>query len=155
MTKTKTDKILAAYEHFGAAIAGVPDKRAQVLYRTSAGAREFVADIRARHPKTTSSQVGAGLEQGLREIPQLIQAIAPEWRTFVSRAFHDALTQEYPAFLVLEDERLKKVLARGKIRSEAEFYRVRHEIDVLEAEPSRRSELVNLYALVDAFESRA
>lgn len=152
---TKTDKLLAAYEHFGAAIAGVPDKRAQDLYRTSAGAREFVADVRARHPKTTSSQVGAGLEQGLRETPQLIQAIAPEWRAFVSRAFHDALTQEYPAFIDLEEERLKKVLARGKIRSEAEFYRIRHEIDVLEGEPSRRNELEDLYALVDAFESRA
>ena len=151
---TKTDRLLAAYEHFGAAIAGVPDKRAQDLSRTSASAREFVADVRARNPKTTSSQVGAGLEQGLRETPQLIQEIAPEWRALVSRAFHDALTQEYPAFIVLEDERLKKVLARGKIRTEAEFYRVRHEIDVLEGEPSQRTELVNLYALVDAFESR-
>lgn len=148
---TKTDRLLAAYEHFGAAIAAVPDKRAQDLYRSSAGAREFVADVRTRHPKTTTSQVGAGLEQGLRETPQLIQAIAPEWRAFVSRAFHDALTQEYPAFIVLEDERLKKVLARGKIRSEAEFYRVRHEIDVIEGELSRRSELANLYALVDAY----
>ena len=152
---TKTDRLLAAYEHFGAAIAGVPDKLAQDLYRTSLGAREFVADVRARHPRTTSSQVGAGLEQGLRETPQLIQEIAPEWRAFVSRAFHDALTQEYPAFIVLEEERLKKVLVRGKIRSEAEFYCVRHEIDVLEGEPSRRKELVNLYALVDAFEARA
>ena len=50
---------------------------------------------------------------------------------------------------------MKKVLARGKIRSETEFYCVRHEIDVLEGEPSRRKELVNLYALVDAFEARA
>ena len=41
------------------------------------------------------------------------------------------------------------------LRSEAEFYRVRHEIDVLEGVPSRRSELENLYALVEAFESRA
>ena len=111
---TKTDRLLAAYEHFGAAIAGVRDERAQDLYRTSASAREFVADVRARDPKATSSQVGAGLEQGLRETPQLIQAIAPEWRAFVSRAFHEALTQEYPAFIILEEERLKKVLARGK-----------------------------------------
>jgi hypothetical protein len=152
---TKTDKLLAVYEHFGAAIATVPDKRAQDLYRSSVGAREFVGDVRARRPKTTTSQVGAGLKQGLRETPQLIQVIAPEWRAFVSRALHDALTQEYPAFIVLEEEKLKKVLVRGKIRSEAEFYRVRHEIDVIEGEQSRRNELVNLYALVDAYESRA
>jgi hypothetical protein len=122
--------------------------------------RPFIGLLRvlvnsARNPQATSSQVGAGLEQGLRETPQLIQAIAPEWRAFVSRAFHDALTQEYPRFIVLEEERLKKILARGKIRSEAEFYCIRHEIDVLEGEPTRGSELENIYALVDAFETRA
>jgi hypothetical protein len=154
-TMTKTDKLLAAYEHFGAAIAGIPDERAQSLYRTSAGARGFVADVRARHPAATSSQVSAGLEQGLRETPQLIQGIAPQWRAAVSRAFHDALMKEFPAFIGLEEERLKKILARGKISSEAEFYRIRHEIDVVEGQPSRHSELESLYALVEAFDARA
>jgi hypothetical protein len=85
----------------------------------------------------------------------LIQAIVPKWRASVSRAFHEALTLECPEFIILEEKRLKKVLTRGKIRSEAEFYRVSHEIDVLEGEPNRRSELANLYVLVDAFEARA
>jgi hypothetical protein len=152
---TRTDKLLAAYERFGAAISAVPDERAQSLHRTSAGVREFVADTLARHPEATSSQIGAGLEQGLRETPQLIQGISPEWRAVVSRAFQEALAQEYPAFIALEEERLNKVLARGKIRTEAEFYRIRHEIDVLEGDPSKHRRLEGLYALVNAYEARA
>ena len=152
---TKLDKLLAAYERFGAAIANVPDEQARSLCRTSAGVREFVADASARHPEPTASQLSAGLEQGLRETPELIQGVAAEWRGAVSRAFHEALSQDYPAFMALEEERLNKVLARGKIRSEAEFYRVRHEIDVLEGEPSRNSKLVRLYELANAYEARA
>ena len=152
---TKTEKILIAYERFGTAIASIPDDRAQVLYRTSAGAREFVASVRAREPKIRMSQASAGLEQGLRETPELIQDVSPEWRAKVAQAFHEALMSSYPEFIALESARLHKVLARGKIRSEAEFYRVRHEIDVTEGDPNRQEELRKLYALVDAYEARA
>jgi hypothetical protein len=152
---TKAEKILAAYERFGKAIADIPDERALTLHRTSVGAREFVADVRARDPKITISRASAGLEQGLRETPNLIQEIAPEWRTKVTQAFYEAVMAEYPEFITLESERLRKILARGKIRTEAEFYRVRYEIDVVEGTPSRRGELQNLYALVDAYEARA
>ncbi len=151
---TKTEKILSAYERFGIAIAGIDDERAQMLHKTSAGARAFVAEVRTRNPKITNSQASAGLEQGLRETPQLILEVAPVWRTQVAKAFHDALALEYPEFLDLEAERLKKVFTRGKIRSEAEYYRVRHEIDIVEGDISRRDELKALYGLIDAFDSR-
>ncbi|MBC5768719.1 hypothetical protein [Ramlibacter albus] len=152
---TKTEKILAAYERFGAAIAAIPDERAQALHRTSVGAREFIANARAQNPRVTASQVGAGLEQGLRETPGLIQGVAPAWRAQAAAAFHNAVLSVYPEFMVLESERLKKVLARGKIRSEAEFHRVRYEIDLLEGDSGRKDELSTLYALVDSFEARA
>jgi hypothetical protein len=152
---TKTEKILAAYERFGAAIASIPDTHAQRLHRTSAGVRDFVAQACAREPKVTPSQACAGLEQGLRETPELIQAVAPEWRGAVGKAFYDALSHDYPEFLILEAERLKKVLLRGKIRSEAEYHRVRHEIDVVEGDPSRQGELKELHDLIDAFDTRA
>ncbi len=52
----------------------------------------------------------------------------------VSRAWHDATLDAYPEFLTAERQRLQKVLERGKIRTEAEFYRIRHEVDVLEGQ---------------------
>ena len=87
-------------------------------------------------------------------MPDLIGEVDIQWRAAVSKALHDAVAAEYPEFLHLEAVRLEKVLARGKIRTEAEFYLVRHRIDVLEGEPELPEALRTLYALVEAFEAR-
>ncbi|APW35874.1 hypothetical protein RD110_00465 [Rhodoferax koreense] len=151
---TRVQKLCAAYESFGIAIANVPDDRAKVLSRTSAGVREFVTAALQRVPKPTPSQVATGLEQGWRETPGLIQEIAQQWRSDVSRAWTDANRAHYPEFLVNEEQRLNKVIARGKIKTESEFFRVRHQIDILEGEVAQKDDLQTLYSLVDAYESR-
>ena len=152
---TKIEKILAAYERFGTLIEGVPDEQAVSLRRMSSGARELIAEAKAYSPKVNASQMSAGLEQGLRELPLLILQVDPAWREKAAKALHEALVTEYPEFIASESEKLRKILDRRKIRTESEFYRVRHEIDVLEGIPGRRSELQNLYALVEAYENRS
>jgi len=152
---TKSEKLIAAYAGFARAISAIPDEKAWELCQVAAGVTAFVAEVRSRDPKPTSSQIATGLEQGLREMPDLIGGVDIQWRGAVSKALHDAITAEYPEFLRLEAARLEKVMARGKIRTEAEFYLVRHRIDVLEGEPELSEQLRNLYALVEAFEARA
>ena len=151
---TKVEKLCAAYESFGRAIASVPDEQARALTRVSEGVREFVAGALQRVPRPTPSQVATGLEQGWRETPELIRGVAQQWRPEVARAWEDANQANYPEFLAKEKLRLQNVLARGKIKTESEFYRVRHEIDVLEAAANRKDELQCLYSLVDAYERR-
>jgi hypothetical protein len=151
---SKTEKLFAAYARFAQAIPGIPDEKAWELCQVAAGVPAFVAEVRSRDPKPTNSQITAGLEQGLREMPGLIGGVDIQWRGAVSKALHDAITAEYPEFLHLETARLEKVMARGKIRTEAEFYLVRHRIDVLEGEPELPEQLRGLYALVEAFEAR-
>jgi hypothetical protein len=87
-------------------------------------------------------------------MPGLIGEVDIQWRGAVSKALHDAVTAEYPEFLQLETARLEKVMARGKIGTEAEFYLVRHKIAVLEGEPELADALKILYALVETFETR-
>lgn len=72
----------------------------------------------------------------------------------VSKAWHDATLIAYPEFLAKEQQRLQKVIERGKIRTESEFYRIRHEVDVLEGRVDSQVELQQLYSLIDAYESR-
>jgi hypothetical protein len=151
---TKSEKLFAAYARFAQTIVGIPDEKTWELCQVAAGVPAFVAEVRSRDPRPTSSQIIAGLEQGLREMPGLIGGVDSQWRGAVSKALHDALTAEYPEFLQLETARLEKVMARGKIRTEAEFSLVRHRIDVLEGEPELAAELKSLYALVEAFEAR-
>lgn len=151
---TKSEKLLAAYARFAQAISAIPDEKAWELALVATGVPTFVAEARPQGAKPTSSQIVSGLEQGLRDMPDLIGGVDIQWRGAVSRALQDAVAAEYPEFLLLETARLEKVMARGKIRTEAEFYLVRHRIAVLEGEPELPEELRSLYALAEAFEAR-
>lgn len=151
---TKSEKLFAAYARFAQAVSGIPDLKARELSAVAGGVPAFVAEISAQGVKQTSSQIVAGLEQGLREMPALIDEVDIQWRAVVSKALHDAVAAEYPELLQLEDARLEKILGRGKIRTKAEFHLVRHRVDVLESEPELPAELRRLYALVEVFEAR-
>jgi hypothetical protein len=152
---TKSERLLAVYARLSHAIAGIPDARAQDLHRVCGGVPQFVAQARQREPKPTNAEIAAGLEQALREVPHLIAEVDSPWRPAVSRALHEALSAEYPAFLNLERQRLARIVARRRIATEAEFYAVRHRIDVLEGEPELGEELGALYAMVSSYQAPA
>ncbi len=149
---SKVEKLCAASEAFADAIKGIPDERVKQLYDTFAGVRVFVAKVRTFVPKPTSSQIASGLEQGWRELPILIQGLPRQWRTMLSMAWSDATHKHYSEFYAKEHQVLQKILDRGKIRGEREYYRIRHEIDILEGESGERAALLTLYTLVNAYE---
>ena len=151
---SKLEKLCEAYEAFERAISDIPDVKVSKLCGPVGGIRKFVADARARTPRPTPSQIAAGLEQGWRETPSLIQGVEAQWRPILTKAWHDATRSAYPDFLANERQRLEKVIERGKIRTEAEFYRIRHEVDLLEGEADSTVQLNRLYALIDAYEAR-
>jgi hypothetical protein len=153
--KTKAQKILAAYERFAQEIVAIPDPKAQELYRIAVSVPQFITDMRSKQPHINSSQIASGLEQGLRELPGLVGMVDAQWRWAVARALHDAISSEYPESLKADVDRLKKILVRGKIRTEREFYLVRHQIDVLEGQPELAEDLKCLYSLADEYEARA
>lgn len=154
MSRTKLQKILAVYERFGADIAQIPDEWAQKLHSTSIGISSSVELILSGHDAPKPSHVSAGLEQGLRETPAIIAAVAAEWRPAVAKAFRDAISAEFPEFLDQDTRRMERVLARGKIKTESEFHLVRHLVDTLEADPSAAGRVEVLFSLLDAYESR-
>lgn len=151
---TKSEKLLAAYARFAQAVSAIPDEKAWELALVATGVPTFVAEARPQGAKPTNSQIVSGLEQGLRDMPNLIGEVDSQWRGAVSKALHDAVATEYPEFLQVETARLEKIMTRGKIRNEAEFNLVRHRIAVLESEPELTEELRRLYALAGTFEAR-
>jgi len=152
--RTKVERLVATFERFAAAIASVDDAQARTLYKMASGVRTFVAKAREASPKPSPSAVAAGLEQALRETPSLISGIATEWRPQVANALSSALTAEYPEFLERDQERLVNVVSRGRIKSEAEFYLVRHQVDILEGVVDKKESLLNLYSLLGAYEAK-
>jgi hypothetical protein len=103
-------------------------------------------------PGVTRSQLTQGLEQGLREMPLLFHSLAPQHRLPALKAYHAALESNFPRFLVGERKRLARVVGRGRISGESEFYLVRHAIDVGEGGGTDSNSLGKLYRLVNDFE---
>jgi hypothetical protein len=149
---SRIEKLCVAYEQFGRALMEMPGDVPEAMVAMCTEIRGFVDAARERTPKPTPSQIAAGLEQGWREMLEFMSDVPRERRSAVATAWLAACEQAYPEFLAVEERRLARVLERGKIRTEAEFYRVRHEVDVLEGQPGKQSELHKFYALIDAFE---
>lgn len=146
----KLTKLVAVFDQFHDAIARLDDPKAQRLVENWAGIRhQYVAPTSA--PR---SAFAAGMEQGLRETPMLLQSMPPEARKIAVQALASATSAHVPDLLAKDNERLAKIIERGSIRGEREFHLVRHHIDLLEGEPSQAEELKTLYALADNFESR-
>ena len=59
--------------------------------------------------------------------------------------------REFPEFFAKLASRREKIVARGKIRTEDEYYLIRDYIDDIEGEPETQVLLDKLYALVDDF----
>jgi hypothetical protein len=133
----KLTKLIAVFDQFHDAIARLDDPTAKRLVENWAGVRHQYATP-AVAPR---SALAAGMEQGLRETPMLLQSMRSEARKYAVQALAAAISAHYPAFLLKDAERLAKIKARGSIRGENEFYLVRHQVDLLEGEPSRKEDL--------------
>ena len=142
-------QLLAVYADFTAAIAGIPDAKAQELQHLSARVPQFVAHARAA--QGNEEQIARGLEEGLHELPELLAGVDAQWRWAVSRALHDAIARCCPGFAAQQAQRVDAILAAGEITNDAELHLVRHRIAVLEAEPDLSEQLQPLYALVRGY----
>jgi hypothetical protein len=92
----------------------------------------------------------AGLRQGSREtFPQIAGTFRshPEVVAALRQAGGESLAQllDYPA-------RVRKMIARGRIRNVDEYYAARARVDDLEGDDTQRAELLAIYALIDRFD---
>jgi hypothetical protein len=146
----KLGKLVAVFDQFHDDIARLDDPMAQRLVTNWAGSRHQYE----QPTLAPRSALAAGMEQGLRETPMLIQSMQSEARKQAVQALSAATAVHYPEFLAKEADCLSKIKTRGSIRGEAEFHLVRHRIDVLEGEPGQEQELYLLYELAERFEGR-
>lgn len=153
--RSKYDKLFAVFESLCAQLAAVPDDNARGQISSWEKAKvQYAQWLSDPQSGVTRSKVAAGLEQGLRETPQRLQRIAPQWRGQAVAALQAAIENEFPEFGAKQQDILSKVLSRGSIRGESEFYLVRHEIDRLEGTTGAEALLSKYYGLLEAFELR-
>ena len=149
--RTKLETLFAVFEHFYTDLAKVPAPLATKLC-------ENWKSVRMQYlnppPGVERSELAQGLEQGLREVPLLLRSLPDQYRSVASKAYHAALESEYPAFLTNQQERLAKVVGRGRILGESEFHLVRYAIDIGERGVTDPNTLRNLYRLAEVFQTK-
>ena len=150
--KARLRSLVEVFDSFHRALEPEADPLAQKLCANWASVRGNYGEASS---VGTPSQLSAGLEQGLRKLPAFFYSMGVTAKHVAVTALAGALREHFPSFLAEQEERLAKVMARGKIRGEREFYLVRSAIDQAEGQAHQTAQLATLYALVERFESRA
>ncbi len=148
---TKLQKLFAVFERFHQSIASVPDDTTTLLCKNWSTNKHTYA---TPPPGVRPSELVAGLEQALLELPMIVAAVAPAHRANVARALSAAVQAEHPTFFSAQEERLSSIIEKGRISSESQFKLVRHALDLLEGIEQEGVRLRKLYSLVDQYESR-
>ena len=101
----------------------------------------------------TRSKLAAGMKQGLRDFPLGLRDYPKPVGPRLMSALRTIIQEEAPDLLADEREKLSRILKRGRVRNEDEFYLVRHRVDEIEGHAEHQSELAGLLKLLDEFEA--
>lgn len=100
----------------------------------------------------TRSKIRSGLKQGLRECPQIFSGYPVEARDLLLVAWRKIMSAEVPEFFANEEQQLQKLVTKGRLRTENEYYLVRYRIDELKVVSSTPSvDLRALYELLGTY----
>jgi hypothetical protein len=93
------------------------------------------------------------MEQGLRDTLIALEGHPSPIRERLTKAFRQILEEEAPDFLSRDSAKLTRIVKRGRLRNEAEYYFVRHRLDEIEGREAHRDETIVLMGLLDGFEA--
>jgi hypothetical protein len=152
--QTKYDKLVAVNQKLAENFSKIDHPNTQLFAklfgRSGPGLWE---EVKKKDPSVTRSQIAAGLEQGLRDLSMMVAGQPEEVRSAAISAYRDAILAEYPDFVEKDKQRLAKVLERGSVRSESEWYLLQHRVDEIEGTAEHEEELGLLYKMMDDYGS--
>src|SRR5262249_38363983 len=147
--RTQFDALAAAYDRLIVELKACGDPSVSTIGRTlEQSIAEMEQWLRDPASKITRSMLVPGMKQGLREGPLFLRDRPASIRLTLMAAYRTIVEEEVPGLLAFEREKLARIVVRGRVRNEEEFYLVRHRIDEIEGDSARRDELTQLYALV-------
>ncbi|MGL6313240.1 hypothetical protein [Vibrio sp. WXL103] len=152
MRKTKYDKYRLICERLSGDLKNVPeDSIKEILASWELSFAQL--DVELSNPETTikKSLVTAGIEQGLIDTYYVILELPDESRYEAKKYFVEACSDFEPTFLERITDRSGKILKRGKIRNESEWYIVRSKVDDLMLQRNEK-EALEYQKLLDDFD---
>jgi len=153
---TRFEKLAEAYAQLGLEFRDIGNVKLVELVDTwNKSLSQMHSMLIVNKPPVKRSALVAGLEQGLREIPSLLSELPEVERRLALKTFRRVVESNAPGFFERDREALDKIVARGKIKNEGEWYLIRHRVDEIEGDSSQSSQLAVLYKLIDTYENAA
>lgn len=153
---TRFEKLVEVYAQLGEAFRTLGNRKLVELADTwEQSLFQMHSMLIANNPPVRRSALVVGLEQGLREIPLLLSELPEVERRLALTTFRHVVESSFHGFFEKDRATRDKIIARGKIKNEGEWYLIRHRVDEIERYPSQSAELAVLYKLMDAYENTA
>jgi len=99
------------------------------------------------------SQFASGFEQGLRDTHLMLGDLNTQYRSSAIKVFYKIVGLHFPGFFQKNKAQLERIVAKGKIKNDNEWYLVRHRVDEIECQPNNQAELSVLNELLGKFEA--
>jgi hypothetical protein len=153
--RSQFEALSVVYDRFNVELAKSAYAPALELERNWIAAREkFSGWLSDPNAQITRSMLVQGLKQGLRDLLLVMNGWPLEYRQSLIRALRQITEGELPAYFSQESQKLARIVGRGRVRSEAEYYLVRHRVDEIEGLEANISEVDTLLKLLDQFEAK-
>ncbi len=148
--RTNYDRILTVLEEMLAVWRASSHKSAAGITRFLEQNLDAIKPGAPVHEKAKKSEIASGQLQFLWEFlhPSHRRGDGFDEALEASRAIFG---REFPDFFAKIIAKRDKIIARGKIRNEDEYYLIRDLVDDLEGEPDQRQLLEKLYGMIDDF----
>lgn len=154
MRKTKFDAYFEICQELVAELSGLGSKELQPLIDGFSKSIEKIgvweADNNFPVPK---SEIAKGLEQGVNELPQFFEEIEPGLRANAFHAYYSAVNAVIPGYQEKLANRIQRIIRRGKIKTESEFYLLRNRLDQIEGGGTNEESIVS--ELLGKYEAKA
>ena len=149
---TKFDKLSAVFKHVAQEFAKIDDLQIQQLGKLFGRSIDLPPEgLMDGDRKVRPSEIAVGLEQGLRDLLTMVASAEEHIRKPAMAALSDAIVAHYPDFVERELKKLDKVMARGYIRTESEYYLMQARLDMIEGAPENEAELDRIYTMMDSY----
>lgn len=148
--KTRYDRILVVLEEMIAVWRANPHESSLAIANFLEENLNAIKPGAPIHEKARKSEIASGQLQFLQEIlhpgDRLDDESEDAWQE--SRIIFG---REFPDFFAKIHARRDKIIERGKIRNEDEYYLIRDYVDEVEGDPDQSQLLEKLYLMVDEF----
>lgn len=154
MRKTKFDVYFEICQRLVAELSDLGSKELQTLIDGFSNSIEqisvWVANNNLPAPK---SVIATGLEQGVNELPLFFEEMKPSLRETAFQTYYSILNEIVPNYQEKLSSRVQRIIKRGKIKSESEFYLLRNRLDQIEDSGVKEEFLVS--AILGQYEAEA